>query len=254
MGHSEMENRIPTLRSRRLSRYYSHEQLLKCIFLKAIENAYSHGFNDCEILMPRQKLQSLKCSTDTNNVITFEEKSDGSEEDEEVILGFHWSLFWLAVIAVIVAYESELVADTIEQASINAGISPMFMAAILLPIVGNAAEHAGSIMFAYHNKLELTLGVAVGSSTQIALFVLPFSVVLGWISEHDMGLEFTEYDASTLLIAVISVTFAIKDGSSNWLVGLILICEYVVVSIGYFTLHATSLKSSSIDPALSSPI
>lgn len=91
-----------------------------------------------------------------------------------------------------------------------AGISPVFLGAIILPIVGNAAEHAGAIMFAHKGKLDLSLGVAIGSSTQIALFVLPFLVLLGWMSKKNLSLEFGSYESFSLLLTILIVTFAIK--------------------------------------------
>lgn len=149
---------------------------------------------------------------------------------------------WLCIITVIIAYISNIISDTIDTAARSAGIPPVFLAAIILPIVGNAAEHAGSVMFAVKNKLELTLGVALGSSTQIALLVLPLIVLLGWIFDKDMTFNFSPYASATLLTSVISVTFAIKDGSCNWFVGLILIGEYVIIATGFWTFSGTLLN------------
>ncbi len=164
------------------------------------------------------------------------------EEEEEDVLGFNYALLWLFVITVIIGYVSNIISSTIESAARSANIPPVFLAAILLPIVGNASEHAGSIMFAVKNKLELTLGVAVGSSTQIALLVLPVIVVIGWIFEKPMQLNFSAFEAGALLTTVVSVTFAIKDGSSNWLIGLILIGEYVIISVAFYTFGNTELR------------
>ncbi|XP_050901857.1 vacuolar cation/proton exchanger 3 isoform X2 [Lathyrus oleraceus] len=107
----------------------------------------------------------------------FEAEDEGEGEgenngaEEEAVIGF-WSGFaWLAGMTVFIALLSEYVVDTIEDASDSWGLSVSFLSIILLPIVGNAAEHAGAIIFAFKNKLDISLGVALGSSTQIAMFV-----------------------------------------------------------------------------------
>jgi Ca2+:H+ antiporter len=105
---------------------------------------------------------------------------------------------------------------------------------IVIPIIGNAAEHAGAIMFAMKNKLDLSLGVAVGSSTQIALMVLPLLVLIGWCEGKDMTLNFQSYEAVTLFLSVVMVTFCINHGTSNWLVGALLIGAYIIISIGFY--------------------
>ncbi|KAI5435510.1 Vacuolar cation/proton exchanger 3 [Lathyrus oleraceus] len=108
----------------------------------------------------------------------FEAEDEGEGEgenngaEEEAVIGF-WSGFaWLAGMTVFIALLSEYVVDTIEDASDSWGLSVSFLSIILLPIVGNAAEHAGAIIFAFKNKLDISLGVALGSSTQIAMFVV----------------------------------------------------------------------------------
>eukprot|EP00598_Pedospumella_elongata_P005581 CAMPEP_0184973052 /NCGR_PEP_ID=MMETSP1098-20130426/4959_1 /TAXON_ID=89044 /ORGANISM="Spumella elongata, Strain CCAP 955/1" /LENGTH=442 /DNA_ID=CAMNT_0027495475 /DNA_START=27 /DNA_END=1352 /DNA_ORIENTATION=- len=151
------------------------------------------------------------------------EQGEGEENDEEEdVLGFTNSLIWLGVITVFIAVLSDAISASIQDAASSLGMSEIFIAAILLPIVGNAAEHAGAVVFATKNKLDLSLGVAIGSSTQIALCVLPLLVIIGWCGGYDLSLNFGSYEAATLLLSVISVTFAIKDGKSNWLLGLTL--------------------------------
>jgi Ca2+:H+ antiporter len=168
--------------------------------------------------------------TDTDTDI--KEEEGGDDED---VLGFSHALVWLGVVTVFIAFLSEFISGSIEQGADSIGVSAVFLSAIVLPIVGNAAEHAGAVMFAIKGKLDLSLGVAIGSSTQIALLVLPLLVILGWISDLDMSLNFGAYESLSLLLSVITVTFAIKDGKSNWLLGFGLVATYVVISIGFFT-------------------
>jgi Ca2+:H+ antiporter len=101
-----------------------------------------------------------------------QEVEGGDEEEEEAVLGFGSALFWLILMTVVISVLSEYVVGTIEPTSKSWGLSVSFISIILLPIVGNAAEHAGAIIFALKNKLDITLGVALGSATQISMFVV----------------------------------------------------------------------------------
>jgi Ca2+:H+ antiporter len=156
------------------------------------------------------------------------------DEEEEDLLGFWNAIIWLAVITVFIAILSDAISGSIEDAAGSMGISKVFIASIILPIVGNAAEHAGAVMFAMKGKLDLSLGVAIGSSTQIALCVLPFLVLVGWCGGYDLSMNFGSFEAGTLFLSVIAVTFAIKDGHSNWLLGLTLCAAYLVIAVGFW--------------------
>ena len=171
------------------------------------------------------------------------QKPAEEEEKEEDELGFYNALFWLAAITVLIAILSDAISASIQNAADSANISGVFIAAILLPIVGNAAEHAGAVMFAMKGKVDLALGVAIGSSTQIALCVLPALVILGWMMDSDLDMNFGPFEASTVFLTVVSVTFAIKDGESNWLLGLCLIGAYVIISIAFWAHTNDDLSS-----------
>lgn len=186
--------------------------------------------------------RSIPRRASLRRLLSKDENDLDDDDEEEDILGLHYSIFWLAVIAVLIAILSDALSDTIENAAKSVHISGIFLAAIVLPIVGNAAEHAGAVMFAMKGKLDLTLGVAVGSSTQIALLVLPFLVVLGWIMNKDMDLQFGAFESSTVFMAVLVVSFAIKDGTSNWLIGLALVACYILISVGFLAHREESLK------------
>ena len=163
-----------------------------------------------------------------------EEGGADEEEEDEDLLGFRNSLIWLGIITVFIAVLSDAISASIQDAASSLGMSKVFIAAILLPIVGNAAEHAGAVMFAVKGKLDLSLGVAIGSSTQIALCVLPLLVIIGWCGGYDLSLNFGSFEAGTLFLSVISVVFAIKDGKSNWLLGLTLVAMYLVIAVGFW--------------------
>merc|ERR1739845_84012 len=118
------------------------------------------------------------------------------EEDGEEHMSVSKSMILLFVTTVIVAFSSELLVEAIQGVTERAHMSEHFIGIILLPIVGNACEHAAAVRFAVQDKLGLSVSIAVGSSTQIALFVVPFSVLVGWAIEAPMDLNFGKLNTS----------------------------------------------------------
>jgi len=165
-----------------------------------------------------------------------QEVDDGceAEEDEQAVIGFASGLFWLAFNTVLIAILSEYVVGTIEPTSKSWGLSVSFISIILLPIVGNAAEHAGAIIFALKNKLDITLGVALGSATQISMFVVPLSVIVAWIAGIQMDLDFKLIETGSLFVSVIVTAFTLQDGSSHYLKGILLLLCYIVIGACFF--------------------
>ncbi|XP_058108789.1 vacuolar cation/proton exchanger 2-like isoform X3 [Magnolia sinica] len=166
------------------------------------------------------------------------EEGDRREEnsyDEDVPEITLWeSIAWLAVLTVWVSVISGYLVDAIQGASDLWNMPVAFISVILLPIVGNAAEHASAIMFATKNKLDITLGVAIGSSTQISMFVIPFCVVVGWVMRQPMDLNFQLFETATLFITVLVVAFMLQEGTANYFKGLMLIFCYLIVAASFF--------------------
>lgn len=175
----------------------------------------------------------------THNHI-FEQQEEGVEDnmesrnDESAVIGLWDAIFWLTGMTVVVALLSEYLVDTIDEASTSWGMPLSFTSIILLPIVGNAAEHAGAIIFAIKNKLDITLGVALGSATQIAVFVVPLSVIVAWTIGVDMDLDFSLLETGSLLLAILVTAFTLKDGTSHYLKGLVLLLCYIVIGACFF--------------------
>ncbi|GAB4824524.1 Vacuolar cation/proton exchanger 3 [Ancistrocladus abbreviatus] len=151
-------------------------------------------------------------------------------DEERPVIGL-WSAFsWLVGMTIAIALLSEYVVGTIEAASSSWGISVGFLSIILLPIVGNAAEHAGAVIFAFRNKLDLSLGVALGSATQISMFVVPLCVIWAWIIGMDMDLQLGILEVGSLVLSVITLAFTLQNGTSHYLKGIILLLIYTVIS------------------------
>ncbi|KUL89968.1 hypothetical protein ZTR_02955 [Talaromyces verruculosus] len=165
-------------------------------------------------------------------------ESRGSEEEEEETeqpqLPFVVAVATLVIATVLVALCAEYMVDAISAVtSGNSGISQTFVGLILLPIVGNAAEHATAVTVAVKDKMDLAIGVAVGSSMQIALLVLPLIVVIGWImGKDDMTLDFGDgFQVVVLFVAVLLVNYLIADGKSHWLEGVLLMTLYLIIAV-----------------------
>ncbi|EYU34384.1 hypothetical protein ABFS82_13G052800 [Erythranthe guttata] len=162
-------------------------------------------------------------------------QADGSsDDDEEPDLSKWESIMWLLVLTSLISVLSEYLVNAIEGASVAMNIPIAFISVILLPIVGNAAEHAGAVMFAVKDKLDISLGVAIGSSTQIAMFLIPFTVVVGWITGRPMDLNFQLFETATLIMTVLVVTFMLQEGTSNYFKGLMLLLCYLIVAASFF--------------------
>ena len=156
------------------------------------------------------------------------------EEGDEPLLHIWVAVFTLAAATVVIALCAEFMVDSIDAITTGStsGISTEFVGLILLPIVGNAAEHATAVTVACKDKMDLAIGVAVGSSMQIALLVLPFIVVLGWILGHDeMNLSFDGFQVAVIFVAVLLVNYLISDGKSHWLEGVLLQCLYLIIAV-----------------------
>ena len=159
---------------------------------------------------------------------------DAEDDDDEAIFSFAGATFWLAVATVLIAFLSESLTDAIEGAAASLSLPDSFIGFVLIPIVGNAAEHATAVVMAYRRKMNLALGVALGSSTQISLFVIPVMVILGWIMDRPMGLQFGVFEVSMAFISSVIVAFVVADGQTNWLQGAMLVASYIIVSTAFY--------------------
>jgi Ca2+:H+ antiporter len=138
------------------------------------------------------------------------QNEETSDDDEDPEISKWEAIIWLSILTAWVSLLSGYLVDAIEGASVSWKIPISFISVILLPIVGNAAEHAGAIMFAMKDKLDLSLGVAIGSSIQISMFAVPFCVVIGWMMGAQMDLNFQLFETATLFITVIVVAFFLQ--------------------------------------------
>ena len=135
---------------------------------------------------------------------------------------------------VLVALESELLVGALEGAVEALGVSKFFIGLILVPVVGNAAEHASAVIFARRNQLDVTLEIAIGSSIQIALFVAPVLVFIGLAVGHPIDFFFTPFEIAAVGLSTLMVVLISHDGHSNWLEGVQLLAAYAIMAVSFF--------------------
>jgi len=144
---------------------------------------------------------------------------------------------WVGVLlgaTLLVAVESELLVDTLKTATSQLGLTALFTGVIVVPIIGNAAEHATAVSVAMKNKMDLAVAVAVGSSLQIALFVAPVLVLAGWAMGQPMDLDFNPFELVAVAVAVLIANSISSDGRSNWLGGTLLLAAYAVLGLAFY--------------------
>ena len=165
--------------------------------------------------------------------IESEEGTPATEESEPKVNLWLWVGILLGV-TLLVALESELLVDTLEEATSQLGLTALFTGVILLPVIGNAAEHATAVTVAMKNKMDLSVSVAVGSSLQIALFVAPVLVIAGWFMGQPMDLDFNPFELVAVAVSVLIANSISSDGKSNWLEGILLLAAYVVLGLAFY--------------------
>ncbi|MBA3423186.1 MAG: calcium/proton exchanger [Rubrobacter sp.] len=140
----------------------------------------------------------------------------------------------LLVSTAAVAFVSEAFVGAIEPLTEEYGISELFVGVILVPIVGNIAEHIVGVQIAYKNNMDFSMAISLGSSIQVALLVTPILVFLGPLLGHPLRLVFTPLELGALAAAVVVTGFVALDGKSNWLEGAMLTGVYVIAALAFF--------------------
>ncbi|KEY71158.1 hypothetical protein S7711_00982 [Stachybotrys chartarum IBT 7711] len=161
-------------------------------------------------------------------------EAEGQKGEEEEHLSRTAAVILLVVSTALVAVCAELLIGSIEEVTSSSALGETFIGLIILPIVGNAAEHVTALRVAMKNKMDLAIGVAVGSSIQIALFITPLVVMIGWIMERQMSLYFTLFETVCLFVSAFIVNFLVLDGRSNYLEGALLCAVYLIIAVVAF--------------------
>jgi len=140
----------------------------------------------------------------------------------------------LIVVTLITSFCADYLVGSIEETADKYHIPKPFIGVIMLPLVSNAAEHVTSVWMALKLKMELVISISIGSSIQIATFVIPLLVVIGWIVGQPLSLYFADFETIILFISVLLVNLLIQDGKSNYMEGLMLMVLYTIIALAFW--------------------
>jgi Ca2+:H+ antiporter len=170
----------------------------------------------------------------SNNKKDQKDKESKNEKHSTMAWSKKKSFLFLGLSMAGVIVVSEMLVGSVEATAKQFGFGELFVGAIIIGIVGNAAEHSSAIVLARKGKIELSIGIAAGSGTQIALFVVPILVIAGIIMNQPFSLVFTLFELVTVFLAAIILNLIARDGKSNWFEGIMLTFVYVIIAIGFF--------------------
>jgi len=135
---------------------------------------------------------------------------------------------------ILVGWMAEILVHSLSEGAEELGLSPLFIGVILLPLFGNAAEHFTAITVAGKNKMDLSFAIAVGSSTQIAVFVAPMMVLIAWMLGVGLAFDFGLFETIVVFLSVLIANSIAADGKSNWLEGAMLLGTYAILGVAFY--------------------
>jgi Ca2+:H+ antiporter len=160
---------------------------------------------------------------------------DGGDDGAELAaIPFSVALVGLSLVTLSVTIFSNYLVQSIEGYTTDSGISRTFVGIILLPIVGNAVEHVAAVTVAIKDKMDLSMGIAVGSCAQISLFVCPAMVLIGWALDKDMTLNFPHFEVILFVMSIFTVSISLSNPKCNWLEGSLFVTIYLLIAIGFW--------------------
>merc|ERR1719460_2712741 len=162
------------------------------------------------------------------------ECGEDDEEEELPCISVPVAVTLLTVSTAMVAISSEFLVHWIDGFAHEMGFSQTFIGVVLLPIIGNACEHSTAIVVALKDKVTLLISIAIGSTIQVSLFVVPFAVIVGWILDKPMSLDFHRVNSWALVLSSLLVMSVLVVGKSTWMNGFVLITAYAVLAFLYF--------------------
>ncbi len=158
--------------------------------------------------------------------------TDGSHNEEPEMTKKN-AIRLLVLATIFVSWMAEILVHSVESAADDVGLPHLFIGVILLPLFGNAAEHFTAVSVAAKNKMDLSFAIAVGSSTQIAVFVAPLMVVIAWLLDVPLTFEFGILETVSVFLAVMITNLIAQDGKSNWLEGAMLLGSYAILGAAF---------------------
>lgn len=148
------------------------------------------------------------------------------------VISMRVGMVWLFIITMCISAMSDILVGTIDGFAARMQLSEVFTSMVVVPFFSNVAEQVSAFIFAYRNEMDLCVGVTIGSAIQIATFVLPGSVLIGMLMDRSMTLYFHSYETACLFFCTVLVAAVLQGGSTNWLVGAMLVGVYIMFAAG----------------------
>ena len=145
------------------------------------------------------------------------------------IMSMRMGLLWLAFVTLAISILSDIIVESIDGFAARSKMTEVFTSVIIIPYFSNIAEQVSAVIFAYKNKMDLCIGVSVGSAIQIGQFVMPGCVLVGWWMDKDMTLYFRGYETICLMLGVLCMAAVLQGGTTNWLVGVFFVGVYIMI-------------------------
>jgi Ca2+:H+ antiporter len=186
------------------------------------------------VLLIISYLLSLQFSMRTHRHLYIGGKHSNEDSEHSLNWSTNKALMVLLIATLAVAFMSEILVGVIEHVAEAAHLSEFFIGVILIPLIGNAAEHLTAVTVARKDKMDLALNIAVGSSTQIALFVAPLLVFISLLLGNPMLLVFNELEVVSVAVSVFILDNIVRDGESHWMEGVLLVVSYLIIAIVFF--------------------
>ena len=179
---------------------------------------------------------SLVYSMWTHRSVFGEARDVADVEHDETHVGWskRRSLVVLLASAAFVGWLSEILVGSTEEAIKHVGLSEIFVGLIIVPIIGNAAEHSSAVLMAMKNRMDLAVSIAMGSSAQVALLIAPVLVFAGLAFGQPMDLAFSTFEVVAVALAVSVANTVVRDAESNWLEGAFLLLVYGMLAVAFF--------------------
>ena len=170
-----------------------------------------------------------------NLLFTFRNPSAAVQrEQQELERPVRSAVIALVLATILISLLSEILVGQIEATKQALGLSELFLGVIVIAVIGNAAEHATAVIMALRDKMDLALGIAVGSSAQIALLVAPILVLISWLIHRPMSLIFVPLEIAGIALAVLIVEMISSDGETTWFEGVQLIAVYLILAVAFY--------------------
>ncbi len=160
--------------------------------------------------------------------------ADVEHDEAHAAWSLRRSLVVLLGSAAFVGWLSEILVGSTEEAIKHVGLSEIFVGLIIVPIIGNAAEHSSAVLMAMKNRMDLAVSIAMGSSAQVALLIAPMLVFAGLAFGQPMDLAFSAFEVVAVALAVAVANTVVRDAESNWLEGAFLLLVYGMLAVAFY--------------------